>query len=295
MGHCETILSPPEWLNGHPELRGRGIELVLALKPYCAWRTDHDDSSTPNYAVKLVPPQCEEVEIYEQLHRLNPASPNHTLPCDVICSGTEKPFLIMPCLIKVLDQAECWDWELLPMLDFFRQVLEGVEFLHDLNIAHMDMYGGQVLTADERLAGFHKEVEAGKIYIIDFDLSKRLERGPGQQHAIELPESFYEPPLGMTRFDPYSWDVYCTGKLFDRTVKFSYSDRHLPWIVRRYIDWLIGNERGCTTVCHCRPSARRARQLLSVVILGARVWDQCANFVSRMRDLRKIGKTRSCP
>ncbi|RPD58323.1 hypothetical protein L227DRAFT_577345 [Lentinus tigrinus ALCF2SS1-6] len=76
--------------------------------------------------------------------------------------------------------------------------------------------------ADERHAGLHKEVDAGKVYIIDFDTSKRLEGGPGHQHAIELPECNCKPPLGMTRFDPYSWDVYCTGKLFDRTANVSY-------------------------------------------------------------------------
>lgn len=38
-----------------------------------------------------------------------------------------------------------------------------------------------------------------------------------------------------------------------------------PWIPRRYAQWLVGNERGCTSVCRCRPTARRARQVLSVL------------------------------
>ena len=76
------------------------------------------------------------------------------------------------------------------------------------------MYSSQVLMATERQVVFHKQVEAGKVYIIDFDRSKRFERGPGHQHAIDMPECAYKPPLGMTRFDPYSWDVYCTGLLF---------------------------------------------------------------------------------
>ena len=45
------------------------------------WRTNYD--LTPSYAVKLVPPESEEVDIYEELHQLDPASPNHTLPCDI--------------------------------------------------------------------------------------------------------------------------------------------------------------------------------------------------------------------
>ncbi|RPD58314.1 hypothetical protein L226DRAFT_561547 [Lentinus tigrinus ALCF2SS1-7] len=284
--HYGSTFGPPKWLNEHPELRSRGIELAAPLKPFCAWKT-HCSPWSPNYVVKVVPPGCEEVEIYEQLHRLSPASPNHTLPCDVISSGTQQPFLIMPFVDKILDYADNSKWDLILMLDTFRQVLEGIEFLHHLNIAHMDMYDGQVLVADERLAGVHKKLEAGKVYIIDFDASKRLERGPGHQHAIELPRCNCKPPLDMTRFDPYSWDVYCTGKMFDHTVKWSYSDRPLPWIVRRYIDWLIGDERGCTTVCRCRPSARRARQVLSVIIYWTRIWGQCANLVARGRSLRR--------
>ena len=85
------------------------------------------------------------------------------------------------------------------------------------------MYSGQVLIATEREVVFHKQVEAGKIYIIDFDTSKRFERGPGHQHAIDMPECAYKPPLGMTRFDPYSWDVYCTGMLFEYISKVALS------------------------------------------------------------------------
>ena len=86
------------------------------------WRTDH--RSIPPYAVKVVPPECEEVEIYEQLHRLDPASPNHTLPCDIIRLEVEQPFLIMPCLEKVWHDPDRLRWGLLPLLDFFRQVIE---------------------------------------------------------------------------------------------------------------------------------------------------------------------------
>ncbi|TFK80276.1 hypothetical protein K466DRAFT_387675 [Polyporus arcularius HHB13444] len=155
--------------------------------------------------------------------------------------------------------------------------MEGIEFLHERNIAHMDMYHDQVVVASERHVAFHKEVQAGKAYIIDFDRSKYLKSGPGIQHAIDLPETYCKPPLGMTRFDPCSWDVYCTGILFNTVTKVSlllgqcsswtdspvtdiYSERHIPWVVRRYIKWLVGNERGCTRICSCRPSARRARQ-----------------------------------
>ncbi|KAI0696977.1 hypothetical protein C8T65DRAFT_29164 [Cerioporus squamosus] len=274
------FLAPPDWLREHPELRSRGIKLEIPLKPFCVWRTDIDQW-TPPYAVKIVPPDSEEADIYEQLLRLNPASPNHTLPCDVIHAETDQSFLIMPCLETVLLESARRQWELLSLLDFFYQVMEGIEFMHELHIAHMDMYDGQVVIASERQVAYHKNVEAGKVYIIDFDRSKRLKKGPGLQHAIDLPEVNCQPPPGMTRFDPYSWDVYCTGILFETVTKVIYdSDCHMPWVARRYIRWLVGNERGCTTICRCRPTARKARQMLGVIFWAADVWERVVSLLT---------------
>ena len=43
----------------------------------------------------------------------------------------------------------------------------------------------------------------------------------------------------------------------------SLTEHELPWIPRWYAQWLVGIERGCATVCRCRPTARRARQVLT--------------------------------
>lgn len=42
-------------------------------------------------------------------------------------------------------------------------------------------------------------------------------------------------------------------------------ESNFPLIPRRYAQWLVGYERGCASVCHCRPTARRAR--LALIIL----------------------------
>ena len=73
-----------------------------------------------------------------------------------------------------------------------------------------------MLVALDRNERANPRTKAGRLYIIDFDRSRKLELGPGRQHAIELPSTQYEPPLQMKAFDPYSWDVYCMGKLFER-------------------------------------------------------------------------------
>ena len=120
---------------------------------FCAWRTD-GFSRIPQYAVKIVD-DTNEADIYDQLHRLEPTSPNHTLPCDVI--RDEHKVLIMPylhCDVTVAPERRIP--HLSALLEFFRQVVEvrhsclstvstlllknnmqGVEFLHSHNIAHM--------------------------------------------------------------------------------------------------------------------------------------------------------------
>ena len=77
----------------------------------------------PQYAIKVVPPECEEAEIYEELHRLDPASPNHTLPCEVVRSDTEQPILIMPYLEKLTDMGSP-PQEIVSVLDTFHQIVE---------------------------------------------------------------------------------------------------------------------------------------------------------------------------
>ena len=125
------------------------------------------------------------------------------------------------------------------------------------------------------------------MYFIDFHTSRQLALGPGRQPPILLPPSQEEKPSGVTTLDPYSFDVYCAGKLMqfllkvsavyvrqlldgllmpDETTQFTFLEEpDYPWIPRRYAQWLVGNERGCTSICHCRPTARRARQVLTVL------------------------------
>ncbi|KAI0737957.1 hypothetical protein C8Q80DRAFT_1275987 [Daedaleopsis nitida] len=281
-------LAPPEWLENHSELIHRNIALEVPLKPFCVWRTSFL-KEIPQYAVKLITSDGpQEADIYDILNTLDTTSPNHSLPCDVIrpTTDTEEPFLIMPWLEDIIfyDRSK---WGIRPLLEIFRQVIEGIEFLHRLQIAHMDMYDGQILIATKRQVVYHEQLEAGKIYIIDFGEAQRLQYGPGHQPAIELPECNCKPPLGMTRFDPYSWDIYCTGIMFRSLANrmSRYIKRDVPWVVRRYTDWLVGTERGCTAVCHCRPSARRARQVLDVIVSAIRIWDASVSVFSSVRDL----------
>ena len=77
----------------------------------------------PQYAIKVIPPECAEAEIYEELHRLDPASPNHTLPCEVVRSDTEQPILIMPYLEKLMNMGRL-PQGISSLLNTFHQIVE---------------------------------------------------------------------------------------------------------------------------------------------------------------------------
>ena len=108
--------------------------------------------------------------------------------------------------------------------------------MHDRHIAHFvriyvflpvsiaahgvvqDLRSDNLLYARRRDVEYHKEIELGKLYIIDFSESRQLSLGPGQQPPIHLPQSIIPKPLDMQRFDPYSFDVYCLGMVIDVTL-----------------------------------------------------------------------------
>ncbi|KAI0357939.1 hypothetical protein OH77DRAFT_1398161 [Trametes cingulata] len=129
---------------------------------------------------------------------------------------------------------------------------------------------------------YQAKLIAHRIYIIDFDIARQFPLGPGAQPAIVLPETQPRPPNGLTEFDPYSWDVYCLGWMLEYFLKVSIPGRtadvvgtiqmgytsqghRVPWIARRYVQWLVGDERGCTGVCRCRPTAKTARRVLTLI------------------------------
>ncbi|KAI0746351.1 hypothetical protein C8Q80DRAFT_1235064 [Daedaleopsis nitida] len=263
------LIQPPQWLIDHPALKTRNIDLsehVGPLKLGCAFYTAHLDC--PNYAIKITEPNSEEADIYDKLmsHPMGP--PNHTLPCNVIRSDTEKPILIMPFLRDLMSVGQ-WQWSLGTLLRQFSQILEGVEFLHNAHVAHLDIAVSNLIFAyNQEVAARHEGIKFDKIYIIDFGESRQLDFGPEQQPPIDLPPSQIPKPNGITRLDPYSWDMYCVGRVFRSLAKFTFENRgdSVPRMLTRYISWVIGDEEEnrCISVCRCRPTARRAREALAV-------------------------------
>ncbi|EJF64988.1 hypothetical protein DICSQDRAFT_153148 [Dichomitus squalens LYAD-421 SS1] len=255
------LLKVPDFLKHHPELRKRGINLTLPLKPYAVYQTD--PLVDTGFAVKILDPDTQEAAICEKL-QANLKSPNHAIPAEVIRSSSRSPILLMPCL-RELDSVPYHDASLSFLLSVFHQIAEGLEDLHRHRIAHLDMCPDNLVLAHERHAAADRRVEGKKIYIIDFHTSRQLELPPGAQPAILLPYTQIDPPPGIKHFDPYSWDVYCLGHVFENRLQVYCYRRPEPRVVRWLIQWLIGTERGCKSACHCRPSAKRVRQMLTVI------------------------------
>ncbi|KAM5536289.1 hypothetical protein V8D89_010066, partial [Ganoderma adspersum] len=147
--------------------------------------------------------------------------------------------------------------------------LEGVEHMHRLHIAHGDIYAPNVVAATKQDAKRDARLTTGRVYLIDFETCRQFEHGPGVQTAVLLHNTHVVPPLGMKTFDPFSWDVYCLrlGRTLEIMLQrvFIYKPEAKPWITRRFARWLVGTEAGCTSVCHCRPTVTRARQVLKAV------------------------------
>ncbi|KAI0328454.1 hypothetical protein GY45DRAFT_1281814 [Cubamyces sp. BRFM 1775] len=261
----------PDRLLSHPELVRRGIVLHWSVKPGVVFRTlawhsgaDHD------YAVKVLDLEDEELEIYERLLAHISSPRNHTIPSELIRNG--HPILIMP---LIDDMLLGWRYKSLSELaEIFYQLIEGVDFLHMHHIVHMDLCFGNVGGTPPSPVPYRATLPPGRVYIYDFNTSRQFTRGPGSQPAITLPETQTRPPNGLTHFDPYSWDVYCLGVLLNELMDmYARNKPSPPWLLRRYAQWLIGNERGCRTVCRCRPTARAALRMMAIVRFMASTLD----------------------
>ncbi|KAI0655834.1 hypothetical protein C8Q70DRAFT_400263 [Cubamyces menziesii] len=274
-------LAIPERLRTHPEIQRRGIVLSDPLKPGSVYSTStlHD----PQYAVKILRIETEERKIYEMLlvDIRNPH--NHTLPAELTETGY--PLLIMPRLWTFRNLHRGSEWSLHEALGYLLQVVEGVEYLHRRHIAHLDLCVGNILVSGPEDEPYHERIVAYKIFIIDFDSAQRFKLGPGVQPAIQLPPSQTRPPNGLKHFDPYSWDVYCTGHVLKDILSLNYEDEEIPRLASWYVQWLIGSERGCTTACRCRPTARRARQILVLIRSILYLSEICGTLFERFSSL----------
>ncbi|KAL1943191.1 hypothetical protein VTO73DRAFT_4266 [Trametes versicolor] len=272
----------PDRLLRHPELQRRGIVPTDVLKAGTVYGTM--PMIQPVYVVKILDLSMEELAIYQRLLRELKRPNNHTVPCEITLNG--HPLLIMPWFDRSA-HVHGGKHTASTLVDIIFQLVEGLEFLHSLHIVHMDMCPDNVVAANRHHVSVNSSAIAERLYIIDFDSSRQFTLGPGVQRAITLPETQIQPPNGLKHFDPYSWDVYCTGRTLERIVKQRYRGAKTEphWLALKYIRWLIGDEKGCSGVCHCRPTARTALRVAIILrwaIYAAEGYDWIVDTLSRM-------------
>ncbi|KAI0771698.1 hypothetical protein BD413DRAFT_550623 [Trametes elegans] len=262
------FLGIPEWLQEHPELKRRGLVLDYTLKPFYVFVTNFRDATIPASVVKVLLPDSQEAAIYKRLAK-DPEGFKHLIPFELVETDTPA-LLIMPYLMEISD-ASARAPTLSALIGVLLQLVEAVDYLHNHHIAHLDIMLGNVLVGQPGAAALDNRVVEDRIYLIDFHTSRQFDSGPGVETAIPLPCTQESLPLGMKEFDPYSWDVYCVGQTWQRMVDGLFYGELQPPRTAKWIErWITGKERGCTTTCHCRPTIRRVRQVLTVV--HALVW-----------------------
>ncbi|KAI9069806.1 hypothetical protein FKP32DRAFT_1640417 [Trametes sanguinea] len=271
------ILEVPKRLKSHPEIVRRGLQLepVDPIKIGIVYRTSH--LLPPQYVIKILDTGTEELEIYQRLWQ-TPSPHNHTVPGEITPAEAGHPLLIMPYLshcsfMRVLKPTPS------DTLGLFVQLLEGIEFMHSLRIAHLDLCVDNIVKASNFVVHPRPDVTPGKVYIIDYGSSRQLPLEPGLQPAITLPPSQVHPPGDLKHFDPYSWDVYCASYIMRELFESLHDEQTPPWLFQRYTAWLTGNERGCLSACHCRPTARKARHVLIGIQQIVRMWERCSALV----------------
>ncbi|KAJ2934077.1 hypothetical protein H1R20_g2981, partial [Candolleomyces eurysporus] len=162
---------------------------------------------------------------------------NHSLPLIEVLQPAEEP------TEKILVMPLCREWDspgfetIGEVIDFIRQLLEGVQFLHDNRIAHRDLKSGNIMMDtslytqsfhpldQDRSVDAQSDVHAKytrterrpRYYIIDYGLARRYEEGEmppmevtgifGSDFTVPEFESQDEP------HNPFPIDIYCLGNV----------------------------------------------------------------------------------
>ncbi|KAG5728235.1 hypothetical protein E4T56_gene19050 [Termitomyces sp. T112] len=219
---------------------------------------------------------------------------NHCIPYLEIIDppeGSDEAFVVLPLLVPT---------ELAPFetigeaVEFFRQIFEGLEFMHEHNIAHEDCKYDNIMADSHHLFDapphpferYMKRDFSGpisvvrsrtrkpvKYYLIDFDLSKeyppggppRLEEPPwgGDKTVPEhlLPEA---PPC-----DPFPVDVYCLGNCVRKNFLDGYQFRK----GRKGFEFMRGLVNDMTNPDPLkRPQMSEAASRLNSIIDGLSDW-----------------------
>lgn len=233
------------------------------------WRAR--DELDQRYYVKSVETETFEIKALRKMLSLR--SPrNPTIPMEIAeCSGS--CVLVMPALVESsVIRWDSLDWQAL--LDVLHRIIQGVEFLHDNNVAFIDLSCSNVVFSYDASSygGFH--VPARGVYFIDFGSARVLPSGPGSGiviHDWEEAGGKLPPPEGTGIVDPYAYDIFALGNTLRGTCG---SAAYLNKSIRIPPCLTHFNETLRASVPSQRPSIHRVARLFRVL----RLWMAATNW-----------------
>ncbi|KLO08637.1 hypothetical protein SCHPADRAFT_835082 [Schizopora paradoxa] len=188
-----------------------------------------------------------EINIYLSSPTLRSNPSNHAVPCPDYISGEGiHDFIVMPVLRRFNDPPFVFVDE---VLDFIRQTLEGLVFLHRNGIAHRDCSDNNLMFDASSMypEGFHPDMQymtkdglrllgeglkradvspPVRYYFIDFGISSRF-AGSSKRRLVtgsrcqdrDVPELSDAIP-----YDPFYVDVFILGNVYKRSFTNAYSN-----------------------------------------------------------------------
>jgi serine/threonine protein kinase len=157
-----------------------------------------------------------EIEILQYLAAL-PSELNHTVRPFGIWSVTGGSIIAMPAAgdrLTSLTDLDAHLWSLT------RQLFEAVEFMHDHNVAHMDLKPANILVPSTY----------GRLTIIDFGISVRLRNKTELLQGHAGTQGYIAPEVGNTKFSPIRADLWSVGKIVKELCMLCRPSTYRDWL-----------------------------------------------------------------
>jgi serine/threonine protein kinase len=157
-----------------------------------------------------------EIEILQYLAAL-PSGLNHSVRPFGIWSVTGGSIIAMPAAgdrLTSLTDLDAHLWSLT------RQLFEAVEFMHDHNVAHMDLKPANILVPSTY----------GRLTIIDFGISVRLRNKTELLQGYAGTQGYIAPEVGNTKFSPIRADLWSVGKIVKELCMLCRPSTYRDWL-----------------------------------------------------------------
>jgi serine/threonine protein kinase len=141
----------------------------------------------------------EEIGILQYLAAL-PSELNHTVRPFGVWSVTGGSIIAMPAAGNRLTKVTDLDTHLWSLTG---QLFEAVQFMHDHNVAHMDLKPANILVPSSY----------GRLTIIDFGSSVRLRNKMDLRQGHAGTEGYMAPEVGNAKFSPIRADLWSVGQV----------------------------------------------------------------------------------